>query len=142
MKTITKLLAFVLVLGLVSACNTNAQKKEKYNRKIYLTEEDYLADLSEEAVKERREAQPAAESEYIFNVKPSTQENVYFFDERQQPKVPGQPAASDYKKEKRLWTKPRRFTPDEYYGMQGGREDKSSSSSSEESYSYESSYGY
>ena len=140
MKTITKLLLLVLCISVFSACSTNAQKKEKYNRKIYLTEEDYLEDLSEQAVKERREAPPAVESEYIFNAQPTTQETVYFFDERQQPKVPGQPAAKDYKKEKRLWTKPRRFTPEEYYGMQEGGGNSGSSSSSEET-SYDS-YGY
>ena len=141
MKLITKLLILFVCVSALAACSTEAQKREKYNRKIYLTEEDYLEDLSAEAVKERREAPPVAESEYIFNVQPATQENVYFFDERQQPKVPGQPVASDYKKEKRLWTKPRRFTPDEYYGMQGSSEEPSKSSSSEESYSYES-YNY
>ena len=120
MKTIAKLLVFVLCVGFVTACNTNAKKKEKYNRKIYLTEEDYLEDLSEEAAKERREAQPLVESEYIFNAVPETEKAVYFFDDRQQPKVPGQPNDADYKREKRLWEKPKRYTPDEYYGMQEG----------------------
>ena len=119
MKTIAKLLVFVLCVGFITACNTNAQKKEKYNRKIYLTEEDYLEDLSEEAAKERRETPPLVESEYIFNAVPETDKAVYFFDERQQPKVPGLPNDSDYKREKRLWEKPKRYTPDEYYGMQG-----------------------
>jgi len=127
MKTIAKLLVFVLCVGFVTACNTNAQKKEKYNRKIYLTEADYLEDLSEEAAKERREAQPLVESEYIFNAVPETEKAVYFFDDRQQPKVPGQPNDADYKREKRLWEKPKRYTPDEYYGMQedggGGSEE-------------------
>lgn len=135
MKTFAKILALLLCVSVFSACNTNKQKQEKYNRKIYLTEEDYLEDLTAEAVKERREAQPAAESEYIFNVQPETQDNVYFFDERQRPKVPGQPSDADYKKEKRLWTKPRRYTPDEYYGMQG---DGASGGSSSEESSYES----
>jgi len=120
MKIIAKLLVFVLCAGFIAACNTNAQKKEKYNRKIYLTEEDYLEDLSEEAAKERREAQPLVESEYIFNSTPETDKAVYFFDDRQQPKVPGQPSDADYKREKRLWEKPKRYTSDEYYGMQGG----------------------
>ena len=39
MKTALKLLVLVLCLGVVAGCNTNAKKKEKYNRKIYLTEE-------------------------------------------------------------------------------------------------------
>ena len=137
MKTIVKISALLLCAGMLWACNTNKQKQEKYNRKIYLTQEDYLEDLSKEAVKERRETPPAVESEYIFNVQPETQENIYFFDERQQPKVPGQPSASDYKKEKRLWTKPRRYTPEEYYGMQGGGEASGGSNTTEEA-SYDS----
>ena len=128
MKIFVKLLVLCLLVGMVSACNTNKQKQEKYNRKIYLTEEDYLEDLTAEAAKERREAPAQVESGYIFNVQPYVSDNVYFFNQRQEPKVPGEPFADEYKNEKRLWVKPRRYTPDEYYGMQG-----SSSSSSEES---------
>lgn len=143
MKTLAKLLIFFLCVGMLSACTTNKQRQEKYNRKIYLTEEDYLEDLMEDAAKERREAPAQVESDYIFNIQPQVSDNVYFFDQRQQPKVPGQPAVSEYKKEKRLWTKPRRYSPDEYYGMQdsgsGGSSTSSrsggSSSYSEESYS-------
>ena len=133
MKTIAKLLVFVLCAGFITACNTNAQKKEKYNRKIYLTEEDYLEDLSTEAANERRETPPLVESEYIFNSTPETDKAIYFFDERQQPKVPGQPGDADYKREKRLWEKPKRYTPDEYYGMQGGGEGSDKGGSSENS---------
>jgi len=122
MKTFIKLLILCLVVGMVSACNTNKQKQEKYNRKIYLTEEDYLEDLTAEAAKERREAPAQVESEYIFNVQPQVSDNVYFFNKRLEPKVPGEPLAEEYKNEKRLWVKPRRYTPDEYYGMQGGSE--------------------
>ena len=136
MKIIAKLLILILCLGFVTACNTNAKKKEKYNRKIYLTEEDYLEDLGHEAVKERRETPPVVESEYIFNAVPETEKAVYFFDERQQPKVPGQPSDADYKREKRLWTKPKRYSPDEYYGMQGGAEETAASSYEESSYDY------
>lgn len=132
MKTFIKLLVLCLMVGMISACNTNKQKQEKYNRKIYLTEEDYLEDLTAEAAKERREAPAQVESEYIFNIQPQVSDNVYFFNQRLQPKVPGEPLAEEYKNEKRLWVKPRRYTPDEYYGMQGS----SSSSSSEESSSY------
>lgn len=138
MKIIVRLLVLMLCVSFISACNTNAQKKEKYNRKIYLTEEDYLEDLTEEAAKERRETPPVVESEYIFNAVPETEKAVYFFDERQRPKVPGQPSDADYKREKRLWNKPKRYTPEEYYGMQGSVESSSESSSSYE----ESSYGY
>ncbi len=119
MKTFSMFLVFVVGVGFLTACTTNEQRKEKYNRKIYLTEEDYLEDLSKDAVKERRETPPNVESEYIFNVGPEEQRNIYFFDDRQQPKVPGQPSDADYKKEKRLWQKPKRYTPEQYYGMQG-----------------------
>ena len=141
MKTLSKLLVFLLCAGVLAACNTNEKKKEKYNRKIYLTEEDYMEDLSKDAVKERRETPPNVESEYIFNVGPEEVKTIYFFDERQQPKVPGQPSDSDYKKEKRLWTKPKRYTPEEYYGMQGGAdaggtEDTSSSETAYSGYDY------
>ena len=110
--------------------------KEEDEIKIYLTEEDYLEDLSAQAAQERRETQPVVESEYIFNAVPETEKAVYFFDERQRPKVPGQPNAADYKREKRLWNKPKRYSPDEYYGMQGAADTTESSS-----YSEESSYG-
>ncbi|MBR4355178.1 MAG: hypothetical protein IKP96_01180 [Elusimicrobiaceae bacterium] len=134
MKTLIRLTVLLYCTTLLTACATNNPEEDpRYNRKIYLTEEDYLEDVGREAEKERREAPPTAESEYIFNVVPETEKNVYFFDERQQPKVPGNPAASDYKKEKRLWEKPKRYTPEQYYGMQG---ESSSSSSSEESYNY------
>ena len=136
MKTIAKLLVLILCVSFVSACNTNAKKKEKYNRKIYLTEEDYLEDLSQEAAKERRETPPVVESEYIFNATPETEKAVYFFDDRQQPKVPGQPSEADYKREKRLWTKPKRYTPEQYYGMQGEGDNTGSSSYEEASYDY------
>lgn len=138
MKIFPALLAGVLCAGLLTACNTNEKRKEKYNRKIYLTEEDYMEDLSREAVRERRETPPNVESEYIFNVGPEEEKTIYFFDERQQPKVPGQPSEADYKKEKRLWKKPKRYTPEEYYGMQGGDEADAgadASGSSEEVYS-------
>lgn len=134
MKAITKILVFLLCAGVLAACNTNAKKKEKYNRKIYLTEQDYLDDLIPAAELERRETPPAVESEYIFNVGPEEKKTIYFFDDRQQPKVPGQPSDADYKKEKRLWQKPKRYTPEEYYGMQGGGEETASSS---DSYGYD-----
>ncbi len=136
MKTISKILIFLLCAGMLAACNTNAKKKEKYNRKIYLTEQDYMDDLAPVAELERRETPPAAESEYIFNVGPEEKKTIYFFDDRQQPKVPGQPSEADYKKEKRLWTKPKRYTAEEYYGMQGGGTEDSSSQETD-SYSYD-----
>lgn len=136
MKKLSICLIFVLCAGLMAACNTNQKKKEKYNRKIYLTEEDYMEDLSKEAAKERRETAPNIESEYIFNVGPEQDKTIYFFDDRQQPKVPGQPSDADYKKEKRLWNKPKRYTPEEYYGMQGSEESSSEESSNSYGYDY------
>lgn len=135
MKITAKLLILILGVSFLAACNkANTQKSERYQRKIYLTEEDYLEDLDKDAAKERREAQPVVESEYIFNSVPQTEKAIYFFDERQQPKVPGQPSDADYKREKRLWTKPKRYTPEEYYGMQGSTETTTESSSSSASY--------
>lgn len=134
MKTFTRVVLFMVCAGVLAACASEQKEDPRYNRKIYLTEEDYLDDLGTEAEKERREAPPAPESEYIFNAIPETDKAVYFFDERQQPKVPGQPSDADYKREKRLWEKPKRYTPEEYYGMQGSAD--SSSSSSEENYDY------
>ena len=43
MKKLSICLIFVLCAGLMAACNTNQKKKEKYNRKIYLTEEPVAA---------------------------------------------------------------------------------------------------
>ena len=64
MKTFIKLLVLCMLLGTLGACTTNKQRQEKYNRKIYLTEEDYLEDLTTEAAKERREA-PAQECRMV-----------------------------------------------------------------------------
>lgn len=139
MKTITKLVLFLLCAGILAACASEQKEDPRANRKIYLTEEDYLEELSAEAAKERREAPAGAESEYIFNAVPETDKNVYFFDERQQPKVPGAPTDSEYKKEKRLWEKPKRYTPEQYYGMQGG--DAGSTATASSSYS-ETEYDY
>ncbi|MCI7044373.1 hypothetical protein [Candidatus Avelusimicrobium faecicola] len=114
MKTLSQVIALLLCAGLLAACTGNA-RKAKYNRKIYLTEEDYLSDLAPQAERERREAPPVVESEYIFNLEPSPdQKNIYFYDDRQQPQVPGVPNDGDYKKEKRLWQKPKRYAPGEY----------------------------
>lgn len=124
MKKTATILCCLLCAGIFAAC---ANKKEP-ERKIYLTKDDYLQDLNRQANSERRAAAPNKESNYVFNVVPETEPNIYFFDERLQPKVPDQPNDSEYKNEKRLWQKPRRYTPDEYYGMQP-QEEKSSYSS-------------
>ena len=130
MKTTFRIVALLLCAGFLAACAHTKSQSEYERRKIYLTEQDYLDDLGQEAVKERREAAPTEQSEYIFNMVPETEKAVYFFDERQQPKIPGQPSDSDYKREKRLWEKPKRYTPDEYYGMQGGDTNASETTSS------------
>lgn len=123
MKQLIFLFIFAASVGFLAACQTNDTREingERYAKKIYLTKEDYLEDLKQTA--QRRELQPNKESDYIFNVVPQKTEdtNVYFFDKQRQPKVPGQYSAQDYKSEKRLWKKPKRYTPEEYYGMQGG----------------------
>lgn len=140
MKNLTHLLLLsVFCLGL-AACSSSQTKEEQqpYQRKIYLTEEDYLEDLDRQAYTERREAKPNVESEYIFDVQPDTQKNVYFFDDRTQPMVPGVPSERDYRKTKRLWEKPRRYSPDQYYGGQPAATttDTSASTDSYSGYDY------
>lgn len=124
MKNLVFVFVFVATMGFLAACQSSDTREingERYAKKIYLTKEDYLEDLKESAGQERRELAPNKESDYIFNVVPQTTENtnVYFFDKRRNPKVPGQYSAQDYKNEKRLWKKPKRYTPEQYYGMQG-----------------------
>ena len=143
-----KHILFAVVLALcagLTACNTNQKtaQQEPYRKKIYLNEQDYLDDLSKEAAAERREAKPNAESNYVFNVIPETPKNVYFFDERVQPKIPGVPSERDYKNTKRLWEKPRRYTAQQYYGdsaapaSNNSNTDSSASSYEDNSYDYD-----
>ncbi len=131
MKKLAVLSILFITVCFVAACKSNTREinGERYAKKIYLTKEDYLEDLQQTA--QRRELQPNKESEYIFNVVPQVTEdtNVYFFDKHQQPKVPGEYTAQDYKNEKRLWKKPKRYSPEQYYGMQesGGNDGGSGS---------------
>ena len=131
---------FALCITL-AACSSNTQQDQQpYRKKIYLTEQDYLDDLGEQTYAERREAKPNAESNYVFNVVPETPKNVYFFDERVQPKLPGVPSDREYKTTKRLWEKPRRYTPDQYYGagaVPGNADTENVSEDSGSSYDYE-----
>ena len=124
MKKLAVFGIFVVAVSFLAACKSNTREinGERYAKKIYLTKEDYMEDLKDSAAKDRRELQPNRESDYIFNVVPQVTEdtNVYFFNKRQEPKVPGEYSAQDYKSEKRLWKKPKRYTPEQYYGMQGG----------------------
>lgn len=121
MKKITLFCLFVAAVSFMVGCKSSDTREingERYAKKIYLTKEDYMEDLKQTA--QRRELQPNKESEYVFKVTPEvTQDHtVYFFDKRQQPKVPGEYSAQDYKNEKRLWKKPKRYSPEQYYGMQ------------------------
>ena len=128
------------ILGLfcfnLGACSSSQENDQPYQRKMYLTEEDYLEDLDRQAYLERREAKPHVESEYIFDVQPDTQKNIYFFDDRQRPMVPGVPSEREYRTTKRLWEKPRRYSPDQYYGTTdtAAATDSYSDSSSYDSY--------
>lgn len=139
MKNLSRLLLLSVFCFGLAACSSSQTKEEQppYQRKIYLTEEDYLEDLDRQAYTERREAKPNVESEYIFDVQPDTQKNVYFFDDRTQPMVPGVPSERDYRKTKRLWEKPRRYSPDQYYGGQpAAAADTSSSTDTYSGYDY------
>ena len=141
MKNLSILIVMLGLLGLLTSCSSKTKKINgtRYAKKIYLTKEDYMEDLGNVAQLDRREAQPNKESEYIFNVIPQTEADseVYFFDKRQQPKIPGEYTAQDYKNEKRLWKKPKRYSPEQYYGMQQGN---NQSASNEANYSEEESY--
>ena len=137
MKRLISFVIFACTLSFLAACQTNNTREingERYAKKIYLTKEDYLEDLKQAS--QRRELQPNKESDYIFNIVPQVTEdtNVYFFDKRRNPKVPGQYSAQDYKNEKRLWKKPKRYTPEQYYGMQGGGGDDGGTGSEEDYY--------
>lgn len=137
MKKLAFLWMFIVFVGFLAACKSTSSREingERYSKKIYLTKEDYLEDLQQTAG--RRELQPNQESEYIFNVVPQKTEdtNVYFFDKHQQPKVPGEYTKQDYKNEKRLWKKPKRYTPEQYYGMQGGGSEEGGTGNEEDSY--------
>ena len=91
----------VLCGGVLSACSSK-NRQQKPAKKIYLTQEDYQEDAYRAAEIDRREAQPNYESDYVFNVYPQTEPNIYFFDKHQQPKIPGEFSAKDYKNEKRI----------------------------------------
>ena len=130
MKLMARITCLLVCLGLLAACSgTRKNKDEQYSRrKIYLTEEDYAEEIGD-LQEQRRETQPLVESDYIFNAIPQTDPAVYFFDDRQQPKIPGEPSEADYKREKRLWKKPKRYTPEQYYGLQGEEEAPAQASS-------------
>ncbi len=135
MKTFTYLVILSVFCLALTACAGNKKEQEpQYQRKIYLTEEDYLEDLDRQAYAERREAKPDVESEYIFELLPETEKNIYFFDDRQRPMVPGVPGEREYRRTKRLWEKPRRYSPEQYYGNQPAETSADTSSYSEYDY--------
>ena len=143
------LLCFAVLLSCViglAACQTNRNKQtsedKTYQRKIYLTEQDYLEDLSTTAQVERREAKPSIESNYLFEVQPETEKNVYFFDDRVRPMVPDTATYRDYKKTNRLWEKPKRYSPEEYYSNQPAEPTQQQSSSYSNSSYYDDDYDY
>lgn len=118
MKTFIHFIVLAAFCCAFAACASNKKTEPYQRKKIYLTEQDYLDDLGEQAYQERREAKPNTESDYIFELQPETQKNVYFFDDRTRPMVPGEPGEREYKKTKRLWEKPRRYSPEQYYANQ------------------------
>lgn len=136
MKKMVLLLAVLGVVAVMAGCSKSNQKTERSAKKIYLTKEDYMEDLKPGAEWDRRELQPNKESEYIFNVVPKTDKDAatYFFDKHQNPKVPGEYTAQDYKNEKRLWKKPKRYSPEQYYGMQDSANTANPATDSEETY--------
>ena len=142
MNKYIRLITLFAICATIAACSSSGTKEEQqpYRKKIYLTEQDYLDDLGKEAYAERREAKPNAESNYVFNVLPETPKNVYFFDERVQPKIPGVPSDRDYKNTKRLWEKPRRYSPEKYYGegaVPGAEASSGNTTDQNNSYDYE-----
>lgn len=138
MKNLIRFMSIICGALVLTACASSQPREEeqgtRYQKKIYLTEKDYMDDLETTAQAERREAKPNTESEYIYNVQPETQKNVYFFDYRTRPMVPGEPSELEYKKTKRLWEKPRRYSPEQYYGNQPAADSSSESSSYNNSY--------
>lgn len=115
MKIVAQLIALLLCAGVLTACSSSG-KKTKYQRKIYITEQDYKDDLLEKPHDDRREAKPVIESEYIFRVKP--EKEIYFYDDRTRPMIPGEPSEREYKNTKRLHQKPKRYSQAQYYGNQ------------------------
>lgn len=132
MKTFIHFIVLAAFCCTFAACASNKKTEPYQRKKIYLTEQDYLDDLGEQAYQERREAKPNTESDYIFELQPETQKNVYFFDDRTRPMVPGEPGEREYKKTKRLWEKPRRYSPEQYYANQPAEGADGSSDSSTE----------
>lgn len=121
MKTFIRLFMLLAVAITFTACANKKDKEKLYHRKIYLTEQDYLNDIHPKPpMNDRREDKPVVESEYIFRVKP--EKEIYFFDYRNQPQIPGEPGEREYRDTKRLWNKPKRYSPQQYYGTDAQQE--------------------
>lgn len=134
MKRASILLIVLAATGLLLGACSSKNSRRRAPKKLYITPEDYQEDIGNAAEVERRAAQPNYESDYLFNAYPETDPNIYFFDKRQQPKIPGEFSDKEYKNEKRLWVKPKRYSPEEYYGLQG---DSTNTTTTEESGYYE-----
>ena len=89
------------------------------------TAEDRAADVAYEAQAERRGEAPLVESNYIFKVQQN--KGVYSYDQHNQV-WKDERTSKEYKENKRLWEKPKKYAANTYYG-------ESSSSSEEVSYS-------
>lgn len=85
--------------------------EEAANTSIFQSEVDRQRDIEIAAQKERRAETPLVESDYIFRVMPD--KGTYMFDEYNQV-ITDDPKTADYKEAKRLWKKPKRYTPEVY----------------------------
>ncbi|WP_428897538.1 hypothetical protein Dip518_001329 [Parelusimicrobium proximum] len=116
-----KLLAVCVVAAsalALSGCYASKKSSEYEldpNKRLYIEEGEFMSEAEANAQRERRGAKPVVESNYIFRVLP---QDTYFYDEKNMPIEGNVKKASDYK-EKRLWTRPKRFAPGEY-GTGGG----------------------
>lgn len=90
-----------------------------------LSEEDRAAEVAAQAQAERRGEAPLLESNYIFKVKQN--KGVYSYDQHNQV-WKDERSSREYKENKRLWEKPKKYAAATYYG-------EGSSSSEEYSYS-------
>ncbi len=91
--------------------NTETPYEEASTASIYQSEADRQREIEIAAQRERRATAPMVESDYIFRVMPD--KGTYMYDEYNQV-VTDDPKLVDYKETKRLWNKPKRFTPDVY----------------------------
>jgi len=79
-----------------------------------MNEGDRMAAVAEEAQKERR-AKTVVESDYYFQIYPGRKES-YSYNEYNEVWSDGYPLNA-YKETQRLWTKPKKFRPENYTGI-------------------------